>query len=280
MIHIGRGIVLLIAALVGVGATAAQAMVKHGAPGQAVTTSAPPAAAPVSAGYVLGPGDTIDVLVAGSPDYKPRVTIEPDGTAVLPLVGRVGAAGQSLTAFRGTVASRLVSGGFFIHPEVSVTLVTATSRFATVLGEVGTPGLVPLDREYHLAELIARAGGIKGVGVDAITLTSADGTSRTFSMHALATAAGAGDPVVRAGDKVFVAPALVFYVSGAVMTPGTFPLDAAGLTVRQALGRAGGVSAIGSAKKVKLIRGNREVKADLNDKVQPGDTLTVGERFF
>jgi polysaccharide export outer membrane protein len=207
------------------------------------------------------------------------VTVGQDGTVVLPLVGRVTAAGRTLTQLQDDLRTRLVSGGYFVRPEVSVTLVTAASRYATILGEVSAPGLVPLDRDYHLSEVVARAGGVKGLGVDRIRLTRASGETQDYSLRAMATSGGAADPVVAAGDKVYVAPADVFYIYGQVSAPGTYPIDA-GMTVRQALARGGGLTALGSIKKVKLNRGNSEIKVALDEKIQPGDTITVGERFF
>jgi len=241
---------------------------------------APPAASvPVPSGYVLGVGDTVEVAVDDNADYKGKVTIEQDGTVVLPLLGRVTAAGQSVTQFRETVRTRLVSGGYFVKPEVSVTLVSATSRYATILGEVSSPGLVTLDRDYHLSEVIARVGGLKGAGVDAITLTTADGQTRTYSMRQAATTGGNADPLINPGDKIFIAPAQVFYIYGQVSAPGSYPVDP-NMSVRQALARGGGLTALGSSKKVMLTRGDRDIKVTLDEKIQPGDTLVIGQRFF
>lgn len=257
-------------------APAAQAGAGQAGAGQAGASAPAPAVEP---GYVLGAGDVIDVSLADTADYKARVTIEPDGTVVLPLIGRTPIAGKTPAQARDDIASRLISGGYYRRPEVSVTVASAVSRYATVLGEINNPGLVTLDRPYHLSEIIARAGGVKASGIDTITLTSANGSARSYSLRAIATAGGAGDPLIEAGDKVFIAPPETFYIYGQVSSPGAYPIDA-GMTVRQALARGGGLTAIGSAKKVVLHRGDREFKAKLDEKLQPGDTLTVGERFF
>lgn len=247
------------------------------APPPALAPAPAPASAP--AGYALGIGDAIDVAVADSPTFKVRTTIEGDGTVVLPLIGRITAAGSSLTAFRDAVRARLVSGGFFVRPEVSVTLVTATSQSVTVLGEVGSPSTIALDREYRLSAAIARVGGVRSAGVDKVTLTRADGTTQTYSIRALATSTGAADPVLANGDKVFVAPAEIFYIYGEVGSPGTYPIDE-GMTVQQALAKGGGLTQLGSTGKVKLTREGRERKVSMGERLQPGDTLVIGKRFF
>jgi polysaccharide export outer membrane protein len=54
-----------------------------------------------------------------------------------------------------------------------------------------------------------------------------------------------------------------------------------GLTVREAIARGGGVTEMGSVKKVKLFRKNERVKgAKLETELQPGDILEIGERLF
>lgn len=230
-------------------------------------------------GYVLGAGDTIDVAVIDSPDYKARVTVDPDGTVVLPLLGRTPAAGRTPIQLREDLRTRLISGGFFVRPEVSVTLVTAISRYATILGEISTPGLVALDRPYHLSEVVARAGGVKNASNDTISLTTAGGETKSYSLRVAATSGGDADPLVQPGDKIFVAPAQNFYIYGQVSSPGTYAIEP-GMTVRQALARGGGLTALGTEKKIKLHRGDREFKASLDEKIQPNDTITIGERFF
>jgi polysaccharide export outer membrane protein len=73
----------------------------------------------------------------------------------------------------------------------------------------------------------------------------------------------------------------VFYLSGAVKSPGAYPA-AADMTVRMALARAGGLNENGSEGKIKVTRKGVElknVKIDVT-KVEAGDIITVGERLF
>ena len=72
-------------------------------------------------------------------------------------------------------------------------------------------------------------------------------------------------------------------VVGHVRSPGSFPVDKM-TTVLQALSLAGGATDRGATGRIKIIRmqnGKKtEVKAKLNDVVQPGDTIVVPERRF
>lgn len=245
----------------------------------APVTAQPAAPATERDSYVLGKGDTVEVSVLGRSDYSAKVQVQDDGNIALPYINSIPAAGLTALQLRDNVARRLQAGGFFTNPAVNVTVTSFGSRYVTVLGQVRTPGVVAIDREYRLSEIIARSGGVAAPEIDVITITRADGSSSDVSLSAIATGGPAADPVVRDGDKVFVSPSKTFYIYGQVNAPGVFPV-APNMTIRMAVARAGGLTAIGSEKRIKLIRGDQETKAPLSEVLQPGDVLVVGERFF
>jgi len=88
--------------------------------------------------------------------------------------------------------------------------------------------------------------------------------------------------MVKNGDKIFIPSAEneVFYISGQVNTPGSYPVTE-GLTVRMAIAKGGGVNENGSEKKVKIVRDGKPVKGiKLEDPIKVGDVVTIGERLF
>jgi polysaccharide export outer membrane protein len=234
--------------------------------------------------YVLGVGDTIDVAVVGRSDFNTHARIGSDGVVLLPYIGALQTLKRSPGQLADDIRVALEKGGFFANPVVRVDVVGVVSRFVTVLGSVATPGLMPLDREYHLSEIVARAGGRSAAGADYLVLTHEDGKSENYKIEDLATTGGGSkDPVVINGDKIYV-PAgekQVVYMNGQVKSPGAYPaID--GMTVRMALVRAGGLTDSGSEKKVKVNRKGVELKGVKLDAtlVQPGDIITVGESLF
>jgi polysaccharide export outer membrane protein len=248
----------------------------------ATPASAPPAtdagATQAPSSYLFGPHDVINIAVVGRSDFNQQVLVQDDGTISLALIGSITAANLTPLQLKSVIEQRLRSGGYFLKPEVTVTLSGAASQYAVVLGDIGSPGLAALDRPYHLSELVARSGGVKQ-GSDILTVTTAAGETREFSLRAIATGASP-DPMVAPGTKIYVQPAQLFYIYGQVGSPGTYALER-DMTVRNALARAGGLSALGSTKKIKIYRGDKEFKpTDLNQKLMPGDTINVGERFF
>lgn len=248
----------------------------------AQTPPAAPAQAsqpPAAPSYRVGKGDVIEVALVGREDYKARVQVQDDGTIQLPLINSLNVVNKTTLETRDMISERLQSGGFYVNPAINVTVVSYASRYVTVLGLVATPGVVAIDRAYRLSEVIARAGGITNVAATVITVTGLDGKSRDYALASIATGGPAADPLIGEGDKVFVAPAKTFYIYGQVNAPGNYPIEP-GMTVRMALARAGGLTPLGSEKKVKLVRGEAESRANLASSLAAGDVIVIGERFF
>jgi len=231
-------------------------------------------------GYVLGTGDVIEIAVLGRDEFKPRVQVQVDGTIQLPYIGNVTAANKTVLTLRNEVRDKLKAGGYYANPAVNVTIVTFSSRYVVVLGEVGTPGIVPIDRSYRVSEILARVGGAKVAGADSVTLTRKNGETINLSIAEVATSGGDKDPVVNPGDKLFVAPPKTYYIYGQVTAPGSYPVDRA-MDLRKALARGGGLTKMGSENRVKVIRKGLEIKNfKPSDPIIDGDVVVVGERFF
>jgi polysaccharide biosynthesis/export protein len=246
-------------------------------------TAAHPAAtaAPAEAKtYILGPADVIEVSIPGRTDFTTRARISEQGTIELPFLGAVDAADRTTLQLADQIAKALDKGGFFSKPIITVEIASYASKYVTVLGDVTNPGLVPVDRPYHLSEIMARVGGVKDTGADYVVLRPEKGAERHLSIESLATGDGAQDPYVSPGDKIYSPKAELFYISGQVNAPGTYPV-VGDMTIRQAIARGGGVNAEGSLGKVDLTRhGAKLALHDLNGKLQPGDIVVVGERLF
>jgi polysaccharide export outer membrane protein len=246
------------------------------------TPASGPTAAPVDSSYLLGNGDVVELSLVGRGDFGGRARVNTDGTILMPYVGSVKAADHTVMELADIVRQALIKGGFFADPVVRVEVVNISSRYVTALGAVGSPGLIPLDRSYRLSEIMAKLGGKGGNGADFVILTHAGGKPQRYAYDKLASGGPEDDPIVVAGDKIFVpnADAEVFYLSGQVNAPGAYPVSE-GLTVRKAIAKAGGVAPNGSENKVKITRDGKELKGvKLDDPIKVGDLVSIGERLF
>jgi polysaccharide export outer membrane protein len=237
----------------------------------------PAPAAAQERSYVLGPDDVIDVQVYGEFPQPVRLRIRPDGTISLPLIGNIRAADQTPGQLAETLRQLYLNGGYYNSPVVNVEVVSYTSRSATVLGAVRTPGVVPLIRPTTLTNVIATAGG-QLAGAQTAILRRPGAAEQKF---VIAEVAGTpADPVLLPGDVVVVPQAERFFVYGQVRTPGAFPLEP-GMTMRQALAQAGGQNDSGTERSIRLHRGNRRSDVqDLDQAIRPGDVLFIRERIF
>lgn len=230
-------------------------------------------------GYVLGAEDVVQVEVLGRTDFTTKAKIGADGKIQLPLLGAVPASDRTVLQFREQIRDALQKGGFFNRPIVDVQVVSYASRYVTVLGAVGTPGLIPVDRPYRLSEIIARVGGVKENGADHVVLRTKSG-ERNYAVKDLATGDESHDPYVQPGDKIFAPNGDVFYIKGQVKAPGSYIL-LPHMTLTMALARGGGLTDLGSDSHIKVIRKNVEMSPkDLNIEVLPDDVIDVGEGWF
>jgi polysaccharide export outer membrane protein len=239
-----------------------------------------PAEAKHDADYVLGPGDVIEAQVLGRSDFTTRARIGQDGAIQLPYLGTVAASDRSTRKLGDEIAKALEAGGYYASPIVNVDIVSYASRYVTVLGEVGAPGLTPIDRPYHLSEILARDGGVREDAADYLVIRAEHGPEKRYSIRGLATGDASQDPLVAPGDKVFVPKAEVFYISGQVKSPGAYALES-GMTLRMAIARGGGLTDLGTDHGVKVTsRDGQKKRLELDGAINAGDVIVVGERLF
>jgi polysaccharide export outer membrane protein len=260
-------------------AIGALVMVMWGVAGSAAAQPAPAATGGPDYNYILGPSDVVHIEALNHPDFNVKTTISADGTIELPYLGTFRASNMTVTDLHEHVLTELKRKGIFSNVSLSVEVVAFGSRYVTVLGGVGTPGLVPVDRAYRLSEILARAGGMREGGSDYAVWTSKDGTVHRIPIEDLATGGPAKDPYVSPGDKIYV-PTAVFYIKGQVKSPGAYPVGL-NMTLAMALARSGGLTDMGSNRNITITRDNVEVDPkDLSFLVQPNDVIDVGESWF
>lgn len=234
----------------------------------------------MSDGYVLGAGDVVEISVLGREEFRPRVQVQVDGTISLPFLDSVKAADRTVLQLREDIRKALKDGGYYSDPIVNVAIVTYASRYVVVLGEVANPGIVPVDRPYRVSEILARTGGPRESGADEISIRRSSGEEIVLNLKAISTGGPDQDPFLAPGDKLYIAAAPTFYIYGQVSSPGNYRVDKE-MNLRKALARGGGLTSMGSEKRVKVFRDGEEIrKFDPSAPIQGGDVIVVGERFF
>jgi polysaccharide export outer membrane protein len=238
------------------------------------------AAAARDGGRTLETNDVVQVSVLGQPDFSATARVEPDGTLALSYAGRLRAAGRTNGALAAQIAALLKVKGLLNAPQVSVE-VQSFGLQVSVLGAVGHPGAFTLDRPITLAQALARAGGLRDDAAESTIVVRRAHTLLRFQARAVLEGREGAQVLLANDDTLFVERGRVFYLYGYVNKPGQYALDRPDLTVRQAIALGGGLSALGSDWwGLRLRRAGAEQPAELDEKVEPDDTIIVNERLF
>jgi polysaccharide export outer membrane protein len=257
-----------------------------------------PVTAAAQSDYVVGPDDVLSITVFGQPTLSGKFSVDADGTFTFPLLGRIVAGGQTLRGLEQSLTERLLDG-YVKRPELSISVDQHRSKRIFLMGEVRQPGEYMLRGETSLLEVLARAGSTtQDASGDVVVLRPVPGDKREgpvlpedarasevvrVSLEKLQAGELSQNVVVRDGDTIFLPRGEKVFVYGHVRAPGAYGIQK-DMTVLQALSLAGGVTERGASNRVRVARfvnGERkEVAVALRERIRPGDTIIVPERFF
>lgn len=115
----------------------------------------------VTADYVMGPEDVLEITVWKNTDLSKTVQVRPDGKVSLPLIGDVPAIGRTTSQLTEDIANRLRA--YMENPTISIVVKEVNSYAIYVLGEVIKPGKYPLKSKTTLLQAITLASGFTPV---------------------------------------------------------------------------------------------------------------------
>jgi polysaccharide biosynthesis/export protein len=216
----------------------------------------------ISAEPVIGVGDTVTVTIweagpgglfsapplvsaqasAGSNSATiPEQVVGRDGGMTVPYAGRVHVVGRTTRAVQRTIEQALE--GKALQPQVLVNVTKATSDSVSVNGEVAAGARIPLSvRGDRVLDVIAEAGGVRApVNETFVELSRGSRTSRIPLTRIIA------DPK----ENIYVHPDDVltlvrdpqtFLAYGATGQNAEIPFEADGITLAEALSKAGGLN--------------------------------------
>ena len=222
----------------------------------------------------------VDKLSPGSRSASiPEQVVGNDGSITVPYAGRVVAAGRNQGQVEAAIVKALV--GKAIEPAAVVTVTKNVSNSVTVIGEVTNGARVPLTmRGDRILDVIAAAGGIRAPTHEvALTLTR-NGRSTRVPMQRILV-----DPTenisVEPGDVITVARSpQTFTAVGATGQPGVIPFEFLGISLEEAIGKAGGLNDLrADPNGVFVIRFEATSQYDMlgfaRPSAEPGDKVPV-----
>lgn len=252
----------------------------------APTTFAPAASIPVSADYLLGPGDTLDILFYGKSNSQFSLEINREGFVDFPELGPVGLAGLSYGEAKEMLQGRVATQ--IIGTQVSISMGSLRSMQIFVLGEAFKPGAYTVSSLSTITHGLISAGGISDIGsLRKIQLKrNGQGVAELDLYDLLMKGDTSGDVRVQAGDVIYI-PTVgsLVSVSGQVLRPAIYELKG-GERVEDLVELAGGmgVKAFAGSARIERIGDdgfmtaldlNLETIASRTALVQGGDHLTI-----
>jgi len=170
----------------------------------------------------------------------PEQIVAQDGTIQVPYAGRIKAAGQRPADVERAIIDALK--GKAIEPQVVVTISQNISNTVTVTGEVTNGMRVPLTlKGDRILSVIAAAGGMKAAANESFVRLTRDGKTVSVAFNKIL-----ADPkenvYVRPGDVITVIrEPQTFTAFGGTQRNESVPFDATGITLEQAVAKAGGL---------------------------------------
>jgi polysaccharide biosynthesis/export protein len=204
-------------------------------------TFAPAGDVPVSADYVIGPGDTVIVQLVGKENVEHDLVVTRDGTLLFPGLGPIAVAGMKFSQLQKELSNRVARQ--FIGTRASVTLGRLRSIRVFVLGDVARPGSYTVSGLATLTNAIFASGGVTPAGSlrDIQLKRGGEIVGRLDLYDLLLRGDTRGDARLLPGDVIFVPPLRVLAgVSGRVRRPAFYELKDE-KSVEELISMAGGL---------------------------------------
>ena len=249
------------------------------------STFAPVENVPVTADYVIGPGDEIQIRAWGQIDVDFNAVVDREGTISVPKVGVINVAGikaNDLPAYIKTVFRRT-----FRNFELTATLGKLRSIQIFVVGQAKRPGTYTVSSLSTLVTALFAAGGPSAKGsMRNIQLKRNNRVVTEFDLYDLVTAGDKSKDVpLLPGDVIYIAPVgPLVAVTGSVNVPAVYELKQntvlfdlirwAGGLVTTAAGQKATVERIEDHKVRKVEEFTLDMSG-LSRAIRDGDLVTV-----
>jgi polysaccharide export outer membrane protein len=170
----------------------------------------------------------------------PAQVVDRDGTIQIPYAGHLKVAGLTPAAVEDEIVEALAHKA--IQPQVVVTIEKNLSNTASVGGEVADGARVPLTTKGdRILDVIASAGGIHIPASDAFIQLTRGRRTVSVAYNAILAHPGENIYVMPGDDITVVRDPQTFTAFGGTGRNAQVPFDAAGITLEEAIAKAGGL---------------------------------------
>lgn len=160
--------------------------------------------APVTAEYVVGPGDTLELQLLGNQRAEHTLTVGRDGTVRLPDLGPIVVAGMRFPAVRAAIEQRVSEQMIGTRAVVTMGELRAITVFIT--GEAAQPGSFSIGSLSTVTSALFASGGVSGIGsMRNIQVKRSGGLVASLDLYDLLLRGDARNDVrLMSGDVIFI----------------------------------------------------------------------------
>jgi polysaccharide biosynthesis/export protein len=111
--------------------------------------------------YLIGPGDSVNIVVWRNPEVSMAVPVRPDGKITTPLVEDLQAAGKTSSQLARDIEKAL--GKYIQEPVVTVVVTNFVGNYSEqvrVIGQAAKPQALPYKRDMSLMDVLIAVGGV------------------------------------------------------------------------------------------------------------------------
>lgn len=210
---------------------------------------------PVTADYMIGPGDELLVRGWGQVDFEVSAMVDRNGSIYLPKVGNVNVAGIRYHALQGHLKNAV--GRVFRNFELNVTLGKLRSIQVFVVGQAKRPGAYTVSSLSTLINTLFASGGpsikgslrhiqVKRNGTVVTELDMYDFLLKGDKTH---------DVALLPGDVIYIPPVgQLAAIAGSVNNPAIYELKKDTNTLADLIEMSGGLSTVAEGDKVRVER--------------------------
>jgi len=160
--------------------------------------------------YLVGPGDTVNIVVWRNPDLSMNIPVRPDGKISTPLVEDLQASGKTATQLARDIEKVLTK--YIQSPVVTVVVTTFVGPYSQqirVIGEATKPQALSYRENMTLLDVMIAVGGITDFadGNKASILRSGGGKTLQFGVRLRDLVKGgdlSADVAMRPGDVLVI----------------------------------------------------------------------------
>jgi polysaccharide export outer membrane protein len=226
--------------------------------------------------YKVGPEDLLEVTFFGNDELGREVRVNGIGEISLPLVGAVQVTGLSPQDVESKIAKLYKEGRIIRQPQISVSVKEFRHQRVMVTGAVANPGSYEVIGPRTLLEMLGKAGGLvdkpemkagdlvyvaRNQNAPAMLKSgkatreqSADQETLVINLRRLLSGNALDlNITIKNGDVIYVPPAQMAFVLGAVKKPGQVAVRD-NLTVTQAVALSEGLDPILSSNRITILR--------------------------